>query len=231
MFSIDLLLARVAARDGLLERVEVHAHEVDLLDLLLGRRAQVLVVVAPREQAGVQPRMQRLHATVHDLGEAGEVLDRAHRDAGAGELARGAAGRDDLDAQLGEPLRELDDSALVGHRQQRSAHAHLARLGALDAPARSLGHDVASPAIGREPTHRWTRRRASARVLGIGAQRAAREQRDRRGSSSCSSGRSAASTSSGSRASGSSIARWRITGPVSTPASTKCTVTPNTFTP
>ena len=30
---------------------------------------------------------------------------------------------------------------------------------------------------------------------------------------------------------GSSIARWRMIGPVSTPSSTKWTVTPNTFTP
>jgi len=37
--------------------------------------------------------------------------------------------------------------------------------------------------------------------------------------------------STGSTASGSSIARCAMTGPVSTPSSTKWTVTPNTFTP
>ena len=40
MFSIDLLLARVPARDRLLERIQVHAHEVHLLDRLLPAAAR-----------------------------------------------------------------------------------------------------------------------------------------------------------------------------------------------
>ena len=128
----DLGVARVAARDGLLERVEVHADEVDLLDLVLGRRGQVALVVAQREQPGVEPRVERLQAPVHHLREAREVLDLARLDAGAGELTRGPAGRDDLDAELLQAACEADDAGLVGDRQQRAAHAHLAGRGALD---------------------------------------------------------------------------------------------------
>ena len=78
MFSIDLRVAGVAAGDGLLERVEVHAHQVDRLDPLLGRR-----VAGARRRRGApagrrEARVQRLHPAVQDLGEAGEVLDRAH---------------------------------------------------------------------------------------------------------------------------------------------------------
>ena len=60
----------------------------------------MLLVVPPCQQPRVQPRVQRLHPPVHHLGKAGEVLDRAHRDPRPGELACGAAGRDDLDAEL-----------------------------------------------------------------------------------------------------------------------------------
>jgi hypothetical protein len=60
--------------------------------------------------------MQRLDAAVHDLGEAGVVVDRPHGDPGLGQLARRPTGGDDLDAELDEPARELDDAALVGDR-------------------------------------------------------------------------------------------------------------------
>ena len=50
-------------------------------------------------------------------------------------------------------------------------------------------------------------------------------------SSSCSIGRSVARTSLASVAAGRSIARCRMIGPVSTPSSTKWTVTPKTLTP
>ena len=45
------------------------------------------------------------------------------------ERRRGAAGRDDLDAELGEALREVDDARLVRHGEHRAADAHLAWLG------------------------------------------------------------------------------------------------------
>jgi hypothetical protein len=62
--------------------------------------------------------MQRLDAPVHDLGEAREVIDGPDGDTRALELLRGAARGDELDAQLGETGREVDDPALVGDGQQ-----------------------------------------------------------------------------------------------------------------
>ena len=83
--DVDVLdhlgLVDPAARRGLLERVEVHAHEVDELDVVLLGRDHVGGVVAAREQAGVELRVQRLDAAAHDLGEAGEVVDRADGEA------------------------------------------------------------------------------------------------------------------------------------------------------
>jgi hypothetical protein len=73
--------------------------------------------------------VQRLDAAVHDLREAGEVVDRADREAGALELLGGAARGDDLDARLDEAGGEVDDPALVGDRQQGTADPDGPRFG------------------------------------------------------------------------------------------------------
>src|SRR4029450_10209470 len=45
--------------DGLRERVEVHDHEVDLLDVLLRELREVVGLVAPGQEAGEDLRMER----------------------------------------------------------------------------------------------------------------------------------------------------------------------------
>ena len=60
---LDRLVERAAGpRDRLAERVEVDDDEVDRLDAGLLDRRHVLRQVAPREQAAVDLRVQRLHA-------------------------------------------------------------------------------------------------------------------------------------------------------------------------
>ena len=121
---LDDLGVGQAAGDAALEGVEVHADEVDVLDLVLAGGVDVRLVVADRQQAGVEARMQRLDAPVHDLRKAREVLDRAHLEARRGKLGRRAAGRDELDAELGQAAREVDDPSLVRDGQQRPADPH-----------------------------------------------------------------------------------------------------------
>ena len=121
-----LLVADAAARGGALERVEVHDHEVDRRDAVLGQRLAVLLARADGEQAGEDRRVERLHAAVEDLREPGVVLDRADLDARAAELGGGAAGRDDLHAEVGERAREVDHAALVVDGQQRALDAQVA---------------------------------------------------------------------------------------------------------
>ena len=65
----DVGVRRAAARRRLLERVEVHAHEVDELDRVLLGGDHVRRVVTAGEQAGVELRVQRLDPPVHDLGK------------------------------------------------------------------------------------------------------------------------------------------------------------------
>ena len=52
-------------------------------------------------------RVQRLHAAVEHLGEAGDLGDVRHREPGLAQRRGGAAGGDDLDAELGQAAREL----------------------------------------------------------------------------------------------------------------------------
>ena len=85
---------------------------------------EVRRVVADGQQPGVELGVQRLDAAVHDLREAGEVLDRRGPRARPPASSRGgAAGGHELDAELGEPAGEVDDPALVGDRQQRAPDA------------------------------------------------------------------------------------------------------------
>ena len=112
---------------------------------MLPGRLQVIAVVAEREQAGVQLGVKRLDPPVHDFGKAGQLGDLPDGDPRLRELAGGAAGRDDLDPQVGQATGELDDAGLVGDRQQRAGDLYLARgdrrlarhcLGALLHPGR-----------------------------------------------------------------------------------------------
>ena len=57
-------------------------------------------VVAAREQRRVQPRVQRLHPPVEDLGRAGELGDVGDLDPRLADRRGGAAGGEDLDAEL-----------------------------------------------------------------------------------------------------------------------------------
>ena len=190
MFSItSCSVAPRRAAVGL-ERIEVHAHEVDELDLVLGGGRHVLRVVAQREQPGVELRVQGLDPPAHDLGEAREVLDRADLEPGLAQRGGRAARGDQLDAERREPARELDDARLVRHRQQRAPHPHLARLNhRLHRVADDTWSDIADSS---DQTRRgWA---------GSEPDGAAGDQPHRLAvSSSCSIGRSASRTSSASR--------------------------------
>ena len=218
------MLGRAAARGGPLERVEVHAHEVDELDVLLLGGDHVVGVVAQREQARVELRVQRLDPAAHDLGEAGEVLDRADLEARLGQLACGAAGRDELDAELCEPAREVGDAALVGHRQQRAPDADITWL-------RHLRRTIQASGARRARARVTVRTHYMARVVGIDRDGAAGDQRDDGGEQVVLDRAQRGADRLGGGPPGSSSARWAMIGPVSTPSSTKWTVTPNTFTP
>ena len=117
-----LLLGHVQAGNRALERIQVGADQVDLLDPLLPHRLRVLGVVADAEQASVQLRMKRLHTTVEDLRGPGQILDRANLHSRLFEHRRRPSGGDHLHPQLCEARGELGDGGLVCDRDQRPAN-------------------------------------------------------------------------------------------------------------
>jgi hypothetical protein len=117
-----LVLGSVDPGGCALERIEVHADQVDRLDLALAQGGGMLRVVPHREQRGMQVGVQRLHPPVEDLREPGQVLDRADLDPRLPQDRLGPAGGDDLDALPGEPGGEVGDRRLVGDGDQRPAH-------------------------------------------------------------------------------------------------------------
>ena len=63
-----VLLADPAPGDDVLERVEVHADEVEGLDVVVLELVAVVGAVSPGEDRRVDPRMQGLHAPAQQLG-------------------------------------------------------------------------------------------------------------------------------------------------------------------
>ena len=83
--------AHAGARDRAFERIEVDHHEIDRLDPMLAHLALMIFVGAPRQDAAVNLRMERLDPSVEHLGRTREVLDSADLDAVRFQSRRGAA--------------------------------------------------------------------------------------------------------------------------------------------
>ena len=76
---LDRFLERYSRpRDGFLERIEVHHHEVDGLDLMLPHRRLVGRIAAPIQQPAMHFRMQGLDPPVQHLRKPGETAQVGH---------------------------------------------------------------------------------------------------------------------------------------------------------
>src|SRR5262249_11092664 len=120
---LDYLRLRYARlRHRLFERVEVADDQVDLRQIVLGERLHVLRLVALRQEAGIDGRVQRLHPAVEDFREAGQLAHVLDRQPGVGEGLLRAAGGDQLDAELRVQLAgKIDEAGFVGDAQQGTA--------------------------------------------------------------------------------------------------------------
>ncbi len=63
-------------------------------------------------------RVQRLDPAVEHFRESGHVAHVAHREAGVAQRAGRAAGGDEVPAEGGEALGELDQAGLIGNGEQ-----------------------------------------------------------------------------------------------------------------
>ena len=110
-------------RDRGLERIEIHHHQLEGEDAVLGQRLHVLGIVVPAEDAAVDLGMERLEPAVHHFGEAGVVGDVADRDALALQVLSGAAGAEDFHAGGGQSAGEIGQPQLVADADQGTLDA------------------------------------------------------------------------------------------------------------
>src|SRR5262245_38752749 len=109
-------------RGGFAKRVQVDGDDVDQADAVARERLEMVGAIAPREDAAVQRRVQRLHPAVHHFREAGDVGDVRHRETGIGQRPRRTAGGHQLESAGGEAAPQVDDPCLVRNTQQSSWH-------------------------------------------------------------------------------------------------------------
>ncbi len=114
-----LLLGDAVTCDRRLERVEVHADEVEGLDRLLLERAHVLLDVPPRQDPRVHARVEGLHPPAEHLRERREALDADHLEADVLEQPGRPPARHELDVERRKPARERREARLVIRRDQR----------------------------------------------------------------------------------------------------------------
>ena len=100
------------------EGVEVAHHEVDGPDALALQVGQVLGLRAIGQDAPVDGRVEGLDPASEHLGGTGEVGHLHVVDAGLGQGRRRPAARDQLPAQSGQPLSQVDGPGLVVDGQQ-----------------------------------------------------------------------------------------------------------------
>ncbi len=120
---LDRLLKR-AVRPGhrVLERVQVHDHQVDRPDPLLGKLPHVLRVVPVGQNGRMDPRMQRLDPPVQHLREAGDILHQSDGDARVRQVPGRPAGREDLEPEfLVQGPGKIDQAGLVVNADQGSS--------------------------------------------------------------------------------------------------------------
>ena len=108
-------------RQLVLERIEIDRQQVDPADILRGHRGQVIVIVAAREKAAMDFRMQGLDPAVHDLGKAGDVRHVGNRDPRLAKASCRSACGQNLEACPDEAFGEGDKACLVGHGKNRAA--------------------------------------------------------------------------------------------------------------
>ncbi len=123
---LDRILQRAAGLgDGRRERVQVHHHEVYGRDVMLLQRGDMLGQVAPRQDARMNLRLQRLHASVQHLGKAGVVGDFRDGDAVVGEQLGCPAGGKNLYPELMQAACKFKDAGLVRYADECLFDGHL----------------------------------------------------------------------------------------------------------
>ena len=169
-----------AGGDGALERVEArddqpNGGDAEAGELLRRGSGRFRSASRPAWIAGcsVFTRPSRLLGEARDLGHLG------HREAGVDEGRRGGAGGDEHDARVRERPAELDQPALVAHRQQRPRDPHAVPLLTHATFSFSSMRPVATPSSTSARRRRSTGLIRSCSVASVSSGRPARAPRQR----------------------------------------------------
>ena len=140
--QLDRLVdADVPSADLRREGLDVDDDEVDEADPVLHQLLQLVRVVPPGEDAGVDRRMKGADLAADERGNGRQVADRGRLDAVRGKMLAGAVRGEQLHAQGLQLSRERGDSLAPGNREQRT---HLG--------GSSSGFYLRRPAVGRDGT-------------------------------------------------------------------------------
>ena len=103
---------------GSLERIQIHADEIDRFNAVRLHRSNVRVDIASTEQSAMHLWMQRLHASIEHLGKSRELIDGSNRNTSGGEHACSSTGRNNFHAARDECTNKRNEICLVGNRNQ-----------------------------------------------------------------------------------------------------------------
>ena len=112
--------ARVFPGNRCFEWIQIDDEQVDRFDAVFLHDA--LIGAAAPKEAAMNLRMQCLYAAVHDLRKAGFLCDFNDFEACFAQLATGAAGGYDFDAEFGETADKRDQTALVRNTDERTTY-------------------------------------------------------------------------------------------------------------
>ena len=118
-----LFVGHIGPRDGLLERIQIDADQINGRDVFARNGAQMFGLIAARQKPAVNGGVQSFDAAIHHFGKAGHLGDIGHGQPGLAQGTGGAAGRENLKTQLDQTRRERGETVLVGNGKQ-SAFGH-----------------------------------------------------------------------------------------------------------
>ena len=102
------------------ERIQVRDNEIERLDRVRLEVGAVRGLPAVGEQPAVDLRVQRHHSVIEHLRNAGDVVHGGDGDPGCGDGLRCSTRRHELDPEVVQLAREIDEAGLVPHREQRA---------------------------------------------------------------------------------------------------------------
>ena len=124
--NVDVLDRVLVCASGLRHRrregIEIDDDEVDGLDAVLAH--DFIVNAAAAEQAAMNLRMQRLDASIHDLGKARMLGHLRDTHTALLEQRRGSARGEDRNAALLQRLREFEQTVFAGDAEEGAANGN-----------------------------------------------------------------------------------------------------------